>query len=99
MATRPCRRRRGTIWVPQRVSSSSARLPASVWGEKLHAVVVDDSRFAMDPKRTPEERLERALYQMEPADIRGRLVRRQKGQISERRRKVEVLPRFFEKIE
>lgn len=38
-------------------------------GEKLHAVVVDDSRFAMDPERTPEERLERALYQMEPADI------------------------------
>lgn len=38
-------------------------------GEKLHAVVVDDSRFALDPRRTPEERLERALYEMEPSDI------------------------------
>lgn len=38
-------------------------------GDKLHAIVVDDRRF-IDPRPlTPEERLERALYQTTAGDI------------------------------
>ena len=40
-------------------------------GEKLHAVVLDDGAFAVDPPRRLEERLERALYRSGPADIRA----------------------------
>ncbi len=38
-------------------------------GDKLHAVVLDDSRFAVDEGRTLEERLERAIYLAQPTDI------------------------------
>ena len=40
-------------------------------GQKLHAVVLDDSRFSGDAGRSLPERLERALYRSAPADLRA----------------------------
>ena len=43
-----------------------------VAGDKLHAIVVDESRFPEPAEQLSlEERLERALYLMEPRDIRA----------------------------
>ena len=41
-------------------------------GDRLHAVVVNEERFPEPPRPlTPAQRLERALYRMEPRDIRA----------------------------